>query len=123
MCIFRWIEQLIVGEFRGAEVVAVVQALNTGHDGSLATCHANGPLDAVRRVETLVMQASPSWPLRAIRRQISRSIDVVIHLQRRGDGSRRVAHVIELAESDDEPSGRPLVVDGVVVDELRRGRR
>ena len=74
-------DRLIVGEFRGAEVLAVLQALNTGHDGSLATCHANSALDGLRRVETLVMQASPTWPLIAIRRQVSRSIDIVIHLQ------------------------------------------
>ncbi|HEY5664514.1 MAG TPA: ATPase, T2SS/T4P/T4SS family [Ilumatobacter sp.] len=116
-------DRLIVGEFRGPEVVAVLQALNTGHDGSLATCHANGPLDAVRRIETLVMQASPAWPLAAIRRQISRSIDVVIHLQRGSDGSRHVAQAVELVESDAEPSGRPLVTDRVVVDTLGRGRR
>jgi pilus assembly protein CpaF len=116
-------DRLVVGEFRGPEVVAVLEALNTGHDGSLATCHANGPLDAVRRIETLVMQAAPTWPLAAIRRQVSRSIDVVIHLSRDPDGSRRVTDVVELTESDDEPSGRPLVSHGAVVGPLQRGRR
>ena len=116
-------DRLIVGEFRGAEVLAVVQALNTGHDGSLATCHANSAVDGLRRVETLVMQASPTWPLVAIRRQVSRSIDVVIHLHRAPDGRRRVVEVIEVIESDAEPIGRPLLADGEVVGALRRGRQ
>jgi pilus assembly protein CpaF len=116
-------ERLIVGEFRGAEVVAVVQALNTGHDGSLATCHANSAVDGLRRVETLVMQASPTWPLNAIRRQVSRSIDVVIHLQRHPDGGRRVVEVIEVIESEDEPAGRQLIDHGEVIGCLLRGRR
>lgn len=116
-------DRLVVGEFRGAEVLAVLEALNTGHDGSLATCHANSALDGLRRVETLVMQASPTWPLVAIRRQVSRSIDVVVHLRRLPDGMRRVADVVEVAESDGEPSGRPLITDGRRVGSLRRGRR
>lgn len=116
-------DRLVVGEFRGDEVLAVLQALNTGHHGSLATCHANSAVDGLRRVETLVMQSAPSWPLIAIRRQVSRSIDVVIHLDRLPDGRRRIAEVIEVIESDGEPSGRPLVEGGAVVASLQRGRR
>jgi len=116
-------DRLVVGEFRGSEVLAVLQALNTGHDGSLATCHANSALDGLRRVETLVMQASPTWPLLAIRRQVSRSIDVVIHVHRRSDGTRRIDQIVEVIESDREPDGHPLVVDGSVVAEFGRGRR
>ncbi len=116
-------DRLIVGEFRGTEVLAVLQALNTGHDGSLATCHANSALDGLRRVETLVMQASPTWPLIAIRRQVSRSIDVVVHLHRLPDGTRRVAEAVEVIESDGEPSGRPLISSGLAVGTLGRGRR
>ena len=116
-------DRLVVGEFRGPEVLAMLQALNTGHDGSLATCHANSAVDGLHRVETLVMQASPTWPLVAIRRQITRSIDVVVHLHRLPDGSRRVREAIEVTESDGEPDGRPLIADGMVVGELRRGRR
>lgn len=101
-------DRLVVGEFRGPEVLAVVQALNTGHDGSLSTCHANSAVDALRRVETLVMQAAPSWPLAAIRRQASRSLDVVVHVARTADGSRRVVEVAEVVESGDEPTVRPL---------------
>ena len=98
-------DRLVVGEFRGSEAVAVVEALNTGHDGSLSTCHANSALDGLRRVGTLVMQSVPTWPLAAIRRQVSRSIDLVVHLERTSDGERRVTEVVEIVEHDDEPDG------------------
>ena len=101
-------DRLLVGEFRGPEVLAVVEALNTGHDGSLSTCHANTAIDGLRRVETLVLQAAPSWPLVAIRRQVSRSLDAVVHLARNDSGERRVAEVVEVVESDHEPTVRPL---------------
>ena len=101
-------DRLVVGEFRGHEVLAVVQALNTGHDGSLSTCHANSAVDALRRVETLVMQAAPTWPLAAIRRQVTRSLDAVVHLTRVPSGARVVTEVAEVVESGDEPSVRPL---------------
>lgn len=101
-------DRLLIGEFRGAEVLAVVEALNTGHDGSLSTCHANSAIDGLRRVETLVMQAAPAWPLAAIRRQVSRSIDAVIHVGRSSDGTRSVTEVVEVLESGDEPTGHPL---------------
>ena len=116
-------DRLVVGEFRGAEVLAVVQALNTGHDGSLSTCHANSAVDALRRVETLVMQAAPSWPLAAIRRQVTRSLDAVIHVARRPDGARRVVEVAEVIESGDEPSVRPLTDGGNVLAAPTRLRR
>lgn len=101
-------DRLLIGEFRGPEVVAVVEALNTGHNGSLSTCHANSAIDGLRRVETLVMQAAPSWPLAAIRRQVSRSLDAVVHLARSPTGARSVVEVMEVVESDGEPAGRPL---------------
>ena len=115
-------DRLVVGEFRGAEVLAVVQALNTGHDGSLSTCHANSAADGLRRVETLVMQAAPTWPLPAIRRHVSRSIDAVVHVERVASGARQVAEVLEVRESPDEPGGRDLVVDGSVAGGFTRGR-
>lgn len=115
-------DRLIVGEFRGDEVLAVVQALNTGHDGSLSTCHANGAIDGLRRVETLVMQAAPGWPLTAIRHQVTRSIDAVVHVHRRADGARRVAEIVEVVESGDEPTGRPLAVGDTVSGRFERGR-
>jgi pilus assembly protein CpaF len=116
-------DRLIVGEFRGPEVLAVVEALNTGHDGSLSTCHANSAVDGLRRVETLVLQAAPTWPLVAIRRQVSRSVDAVVHVVRRPDGSRGVAEVAEVRESDGEPEVRPLA-DGLRrLGEITRRRR
>ena len=116
-------DRLVVGEFRGAEAVAIVEALNTGHDGSLSTCHANSAVDGLRRIETLVMQAVPAWPLAAIRRQVSRSIDVVIHLRRRSDGRRHIVEIAEVCEGDGEPVVRPLVDGDRVVGSFGRGRR
>lgn len=116
-------DRLVVGEFRGTEAVAIVEALNTGHDGSLSTCHANSAIDGLRRIETLVMQAVPTWPLAAIRRQVSRSIDVVIHLQRHVDGRRIIAEIAEVCESDGEPAANTLADGNQVVRTLRRGRR
>lgn len=116
-------DRLVVGEFRGHEAVAIVEALNTGHDGSLSTCHANSAVDGLRRLETLVMQTVPTWPLAAIRRQVSRSIDAVVHLRRLPDGRRRVAEIIEVREGDGEPSGRSLVDGDRVVGSFGRGRR
>jgi len=89
-------DRIVVGEVRGDEVLALVQAMNTGHDGSISTCHANGPTDAVLRLESLVLQAAPTWPLAAIRHQLARSIDVVIHVERCGDGSRRIVEIAEV---------------------------
>jgi pilus assembly protein CpaF len=89
-------DRIIVGEVRGDEVLALVQAMNTGHDGSIATCHANGPTDALLRLESLVLQAAPTWPLAAIRHQIVRSIDVVVHVERGTDGCRRISEVAEV---------------------------
>jgi pilus assembly protein CpaF len=98
-------DRIVVGEVRGDEVLALVQAMNTGHDGSISTCHANGPFDAVLRLESLVLQAAPAWPLAAIRHQIARSIDVVVHVSRRSDGSRRVVEIGELVAPSAVPDG------------------
>jgi pilus assembly protein CpaF len=119
-------DRLVVGEFRGAEVLAAIEAMNTGHDGSLSTCHANSAVDALHRLETLVMQSAPTWPLTAIRRHVARSLDVVLHVERASDGSRRIAEIVEVALDSGEHGEhrvRPLVRDGRVVGELRRRRR
>lgn len=116
-------DRLVVGEFRGPEVVAVVEALNTGHDGSLSTCHANAAVDGLRRVETLVLQAAPGWPLTAIRRQVSRSLDAVVHVVRDPAGRRSVREIIEVVEGDGEPVGRHLVESGRKVADPTRSRR
>ena len=99
-------DRLVVGEVRGDEVLALVQAMNTGHDGSISTCHANSPLDALLRLESLVMQAAPTWPLAAIRHHLARSIDVIVHVDRRGT-KREVAAISELARATtDDSDGR-----------------
>ncbi|MEO1056570.1 MAG: ATPase, T2SS/T4P/T4SS family [Actinomycetota bacterium] len=94
-------DRIVVGEVRGDEVVALVQAMNTGHDGSCSTCHANSATDALVRLETLIMQAAPSWPLSAIRRQLSSSIDAVIHVARDRSGHRRIVEIVEPTAADD----------------------
>ncbi len=90
-------DRIIVGEIRGDEVVALVQALNTGHDGSLSTLHANGALDALLRLEALVLSAAPTWPLAAIRQHLARSLDVVLHVERiAGTTARRITSIDEV---------------------------
>jgi pilus assembly protein CpaF len=93
-------DRLVVGEIRGPEVLGLVQAMNTGHDGSFSTCHANSPVDSLLRLESLVLQAAPTWPLVAIRQQLARSIDVVVHVARHGDGQRRIDSISEVCVPD-----------------------
>ena len=118
-------DRLVVGEFRGVEVLAAVEAMNTGHDGSISTCHANSATDALHRIETLLMQAAPTWPLAAIRRHVARSIDVVVHVARGESGDRSVAEIGEVVPPRDdatEPSVRALVSGGHAVGALHRRR-
>ena len=89
-------DRIIVGECRGGEALDMLQAMNTGHDGSLSTIHANSPRDAVSRMETLVLMAGMDLPLRAVREQIASAIDVIVQLTRLPDGSRRVTYVTEV---------------------------
>nr|WP_309970591.1 CpaF family protein [Arthrobacter oryzae] len=89
-------DRIIVGEVRGGESLDMLQAMNTGHDGSLSTVHANAPRDAVARLETLVLMAGMDLPLRAIREQVSSAVDLIIQVTRLRDGSRRVTHVTEV---------------------------
>jgi len=88
-------DRLVVGEVRSDECLALIQAMNTGHDGSFSTCHANGPLDALLRLESLLLQAAPQGPLDAVRLQLARSIDVIIHVDR-VDGQRRISSISEV---------------------------
>jgi pilus assembly protein CpaF len=99
-------ERIIVGEVRGPEAFDLLQAMNTGHDGSISTCHANSPLDALLRLETLILQASPSWPLHSIRLQLARSIDIVVHIERAGT-ARRISAICEVVEP--HGSGEPML--------------
>ena len=117
-------DRLVVGEIRGSEAPELVQALNTGHDGSLATVHANSPLDALARIESLVVQASPAWSLAAVRAQVRRCVDVVVHVTRHSDGSRGIAAVAEVEDrSGDRLDVRLLANHDGVVASLSRGRR
>src|SRR5215510_1965704 len=89
-------DRIIVGEIRGAETVDMLQAMNTGHDGSLSTVHANSPRDALSRVETMVLMAGYELPVRAIRQQVSSALDMIVHLERLEDGSRHVTAITEV---------------------------
>ena len=89
-------DRIVVGECRGGECLDMLQAMNTGHDGSLSTVHANTPRDAISRMETLVLMAGMDLPLRAIREQIASAVDVIVQLSRLRDGTRRVTHVTEV---------------------------
>jgi pilus assembly protein CpaF len=89
-------DRIVVGEVRGGEALDMLQAMNTGHDGSLTTLHANTARDALRRLETMVLMAGMDLPVRAIREQISSAIDCMFHLERFSDGSRKVVQVAEV---------------------------
>jgi pilus assembly protein CpaF len=89
-------DRIIVGEVRGAETLDMLQAMNTGHDGSLSTVHANSPRDALARVETMVLMAGFELPVRAIRQQVSSALDLIVHLERLEDGARRVTEITEV---------------------------
>jgi pilus assembly protein CpaF len=95
-------DRILVGEVRGAEALDMLQAMNTGHDGSLSTVHANSPRDALSRVETMVLMAGFELPVRAIRQQVASALDLIVHLERFEDGSRHVTAITEVQgmESD-----------------------
>jgi pilus assembly protein CpaF len=116
-------DRIVVGECRGPEALDVLQAMNTGHDGSLSTCHANGPADALRRLETMVLTAA-DLPLVAVREQIASAIDLVVQVARHADGRRRVVAVAEV-EPDPGVAVRTRLLatgDGVVGDPARPAR-
>jgi pilus assembly protein CpaF len=95
-------DRIIVGEVRGAEALDMLQAMNTGHDGSLSTVHANSPRDALARIETMVLMAGIDLPVRAIREQVSSALDGIIHLERLEDGSRRVTAISEVQRMESD---------------------
>jgi pilus assembly protein CpaF len=95
-------DRIIVGEVRGAEALDMLQAMNTGHDGSLTTVHANAPRDALARIETMVLMAGYDLPVRAIRQQVASALDLIIHLERLEDGSRRVTAVTEVQRMESD---------------------
>jgi pilus assembly protein CpaF len=94
--------RIVVGEVRGEETLDMLQAMNTGHDGSLTTIHANSPRDAVARMETMAMMANLNLPEKAIRKQIASAVTLVLQVSRFSDGSRRVTHITEITGMEDD---------------------
>jgi pilus assembly protein CpaF len=95
-------DRIIVGEVRGAEALDMLQAMNTGHDGSLSTVHANSARDALSRVETMVLMAGYDLPMRAIRQQIASALDLVLHVERLPDGARKVTSITEVQRIEED---------------------
>jgi pilus assembly protein CpaF len=95
-------DRIIVGEVRGGEALDMLQAMNTGHDGSLSTVHANSPRDALHRVETMVLMAGYDLPMRAIREQVASALDLIIHLDRMDDGTRSVVAICEVQRMESD---------------------
>jgi pilus assembly protein CpaF len=89
-------DRIIVGEVRGAEALDMLQAMNTGHEGSLSTVHANSPRDALARLETMILMAGTNLPNRAMREQVSSALDLIVQVQRLADGTRRVVSITEV---------------------------
>ncbi len=126
-------DRIIVGEVRGAEALDMLQSMNTGHDGSLSTVHANTPRDALGRLETMVMMAGYEIPMRAIRQQISSALDLIVQIERLEDGHRRVTSITEVQRmevdvitlagalhlQDRARDGRQVVVGSLVSTGLR----
>jgi pilus assembly protein CpaF len=100
-------DRIVVGEVRGAESLDMLQAMNTGHEGSLSTCHANSPADALRRLETMALMAGTGLPLAAVREQLASAIDLVVQVARQPGGARRVVAVEEVS-AEVSPQGLRL---------------
>jgi len=105
-------DRIVVGEVRGGEALDLLQALNTGHDGSLSTVHANSPEDALRRLETLALMADVALPHAAIREQVASAVDLVVHQARGPDGSRTVCSIAEVVRVAGGAGTRELLHDG-----------
>ena len=117
-------DRIIVGEVRGAETLDMLQAMNTGHDGSLTTVHANSARDALHRLEMLVLMAGVELPIKAIREQIAGGFDLLVHISRLVDGSRRVTQITEIAGMEgDVVTLQDLFVARPVVERASDGRR
>jgi pilus assembly protein CpaF len=95
-------DRIIVGEVRGPEALDMLQAMNTGHDGSLCTVHANSPRDALSRIETMVLMSGYDLPVRAIRQQVASALDLIVHLERLQDGSRKVTAITEVQRMESD---------------------
>jgi pilus assembly protein CpaF len=95
-------DRIIVGECRGGEVLDMLQAMNTGHDGSMTTIHANSTQDVLTRLDSMILMSGVELPIRAIREMIASAVDIIIHTARLSDGTRRVVQITELAGMQDE---------------------
>jgi pilus assembly protein CpaF len=95
-------ERIIIGECRGAETLDMLQAMNTGHEGSLTTVHSNSPRDAMARIETMILMAGFELPLKAMRQQISSAVDVIIQANRLQGGPRKITHISEVVGMEQE---------------------
>jgi len=95
-------DRIVVGEVRDAAALDMLQAMNTGHDGSLTTVHSNSPRDTLSRIETMVLMAGYDLPIRAIREQVSSAVDLIVHVSRLKDGTRRITHVTEVEGMEGE---------------------
>ena len=93
-------DRIVVGECRGGEALDMLQAMNTGHDGSLTTAHANGPRDLLSRLEVMVLMSGVDLPLQAVREQIAAAVDLIVHVARFSCGARRVTHIVEVTGMD-----------------------
>lgn len=117
-------DRIVVGECRGPEALDMLSAMNTGHEGSMSTCHANSPHDALRRLETMVLLAGEGLPLDAVRDQLHAAVDVIVEVARATNGARRVVSVAEPAEPGAAgPRVRAVVTNGRVVAGLERAPR
>src|SRR5207247_7907617 len=94
--------RIVVGEVRGPEVLDMLQAMNTGHDGSLSTVHANSSRDALSRVETMVLLSGIAPPIRAMREYIASALDLIVHVARLSDGTRKVVKVTEVVGLEED---------------------
>ena len=111
-------DRIIVGEVRGGEALDMLQAMNTGHDGSISTVHANAPRDVLARLETMVLMSGVDLPLRAIREQIASAVDVIVHQSRLADGSRRITHVSEITGME----GDTITMQDIFLFDYQAGR-
>ena len=107
-------DRLIIGEVRGAETLDMLSAMNTGHDGSMSTIHANSARDALRRVESLVMQYATNWSQDVVRDHVAASINAIVHVARHIDGSRFIQQILLIEQNQ----LRVIVADGRIVDEV-----
>jgi pilus assembly protein CpaF len=110
-------DRIVVGEVRGGEALDMLQSMNTGHDGSLTTVHANSPRDVLSRLETMVLMAGVDIPMRAIREQIASAINLIVHQSRLKDGSRRLTHVTEIVGME----GDVITLQDIFVFDYRAG--